>query len=215
MNEADNPIRITLIAPGPTLRVGLRALLESDPGVEIVAEAASLQDIEVTPHHPDILIIAVWDSPARQLELILQDRSRPKAILFLTNQPNTLSSVLDKPNLTIGILSIESSREQILAALRAVGAGLNVIMPAFEMADPMKITAVPEGSTTSTEPLTDRELEVLQWIAQGLPNKQIALKLGISENTVKYHISSIYGKLGVNSRTEAVRAGARLGLVTL
>jgi DNA-binding NarL/FixJ family response regulator len=65
------------------------------------------------------------------------------------------------------------------------------------------------------EPLTERELEVLQQLAQGLANKQIALSLGISEHTVKFHISGIYSKLGATNRTEAVRLGVRRGLVVL
>jgi DNA-binding NarL/FixJ family response regulator len=65
------------------------------------------------------------------------------------------------------------------------------------------------------EELTEREGEVLQLLAQGLANKQIALSLEISEHTVKFHVSSIYAKLGVTNRTEAVRRGARLGLIVL
>ncbi len=65
------------------------------------------------------------------------------------------------------------------------------------------------------EPLTERESQVLQLLAQGLANKQIAASLGISEHTVKFHISSIYGKLGATSRTEAVRNGVQHGLVFL
>jgi DNA-binding CsgD family transcriptional regulator len=71
-----------------------------------------------------------------------------------------------------------------------------------------------EGEPLSEE-LTPREHEVLQLIAEGLPNKLIALKLGISEHTVKFHITSILGKLDAGSRTEAVRLGARRGLVVL
>jgi RNA polymerase sigma factor (sigma-70 family) len=65
------------------------------------------------------------------------------------------------------------------------------------------------------DPLTERERQVLQLTAQGLANKQIATSLDISENTVKFHLSSLYTKLGVTSRTEAVRAGARRGWVVL
>ncbi len=65
------------------------------------------------------------------------------------------------------------------------------------------------------EQLTARELQVLQLLARGLPNKQIALQLGISEHTVKFHVSSIYARLGVSSRTEAVRRGVQQGLVVL
>ena len=69
--------------------------------------------------------------------------------------------------------------------------------------------------TTLDEPLTTRELEVLELLSQGLPNKQIARRLQISEHTVKFHVSSIYAKLGASSRTEAVGRGARAGLITL
>jgi DNA-binding CsgD family transcriptional regulator len=65
------------------------------------------------------------------------------------------------------------------------------------------------------EPLTAREAEVLGLLSQGLPNKQIALRLQISEHTVKFHIAAIFAKLGAASRTEAVSIGARQGLITL
>jgi DNA-binding CsgD family transcriptional regulator len=65
------------------------------------------------------------------------------------------------------------------------------------------------------EPLTPREMEVIQLMAQGLANKQIALALGISEHTVKFHLSSLYAKLGISSRTEAVKRGIELGLISL
>jgi DNA-binding NarL/FixJ family response regulator len=65
------------------------------------------------------------------------------------------------------------------------------------------------------EQLTAREMEVIQLMAQGLANKQIALKLGISEHTVKFHLSSLYVKLGISSRTEAVKRGIELGLISL
>ena len=65
------------------------------------------------------------------------------------------------------------------------------------------------------EALTPRELEVLEALAQGLSNRAIAAQLGISEHTVKFHISSIFGKLGAENRTDAVRRGVRLGLIAL
>jgi DNA-binding NarL/FixJ family response regulator len=65
------------------------------------------------------------------------------------------------------------------------------------------------------EHLTEREIDVLREVARGLTNKQIALALGISEHTVKFHVSSVYGKLGASNRTEAVRKGARRGFIPL
>jgi len=68
---------------------------------------------------------------------------------------------------------------------------------------------------TAIEPLTPRELEVLELVTEGLPNKAIAVRLGISDQTVKFHLASIMGKLGASNRTEAVRRAVRMGLVTL
>jgi len=68
---------------------------------------------------------------------------------------------------------------------------------------------------TAIEPLTPRELEVLELVTEGLPNKAIAVRLGISDQTVKFHLASIMGKLGASNRTEAVRRAVRSGLVTL
>ena len=65
------------------------------------------------------------------------------------------------------------------------------------------------------EPLTPREIQVLELLAEGLPNKAIAARLGISDQTVKFHVSAIYGKLGAANRTDAVRRAARRGLITL
>jgi DNA-binding NarL/FixJ family response regulator len=75
--------------------------------------------------------------------------------------------------------------------------------------------ALPEPAAASDEPLTARELEVLQLLAQGLPNKLIAARLHISEHTAKFHVSSIMLKLGAASRTEAVTSAARRGLLIL
>jgi DNA-binding NarL/FixJ family response regulator len=72
-----------------------------------------------------------------------------------------------------------------------------------------------EEAEKVVNPLTERERQVLQLTARGMANKQIAAALDISENTVKFHLSSLYTKLGVTSRTEAVRAGARRGWVVL
>jgi DNA-binding NarL/FixJ family response regulator len=74
---------------------------------------------------------------------------------------------------------------------------------------------IPQATETAEELLTEREVEVLQLLAQGLANKQIAQLLNISANTVKFHVSSIYTKLGATNRTEAVRLGLQSGLILL
>ena len=100
--------------------------------------------------------------------------------------------------------------------MRAVHQGLLVGAPGLLqplLARPM--SSVGAGLEPLAEPLTSREVEVLQFVAQGLANKQIALALAISEHTVKFHISALYGKLGATNRTEAVRLASRRGLITL
>jgi DNA-binding NarL/FixJ family response regulator len=87
-------------------------------------------------------------------------------------------------------------------------------LPALAPVSPETGVAGP-GDFAPVEELTSRELEVLRLMAEGLPNKTIALRLGISEHTVKFHVNAILGKLGVASRTEAVVRATRLGLILL
>jgi DNA-binding NarL/FixJ family response regulator len=82
-------------------------------------------------------------------------------------------------------------------------------------ADAIVLAAAASEDRAFEEPLTHREIEVLALLAEGLPNKPIAVRLGISDQTVKFHISSIYGKLGAANRTDAVRRAIRRGLVTI
>jgi len=105
-----------------------------------------------------------------------------------------------------GILQENPSFEQLRHTIQAVAAGLMVFDKALVSGRPVEDTA---------ESLTARELDVLRLLAEGSGNKEIALRLKISEHTIKFHISSILGKLGVSSRTEAVSRGLRAGLIDL
>jgi DNA-binding NarL/FixJ family response regulator len=103
-----------------------------------------------------------------------------------------------------GVLTPEATETQISAAIHAVAAGLIVLAP--EPAD-----VLPHTSNT----LTGRETEVLRLIAEGLANKEIAWRLGLSEHTVKFHVSSLLGKLGAATRAEAIGVGLRNGVIML
>jgi DNA-binding NarL/FixJ family response regulator len=115
-----------------------------------------------------------------------------------------------------GVLSLDASPEELSAAVRALGEGLWTGSPVLlgNLLERQPVAMFDEGDPI-VDPLTRREREVLQLAAEGLANKQIALSLGISEHTVKFHLSSLYTKLGATSRTEAIRAGARRGWVVL
>jgi len=107
-----------------------------------------------------------------------------------------------------GILPSDASGEELLAAVHALAQGLVVGLRSLLFADEL-------ATPTERGPLTDRELEVLNLLAKGLANKQIAAALGISEHTVKFHVSSIYSKLNATNRTEAIRTGLRGGWIAL
>jgi DNA-binding NarL/FixJ family response regulator len=113
------------------------------------------------------------------------------------------------------VLPNDTSPDQLAAALQAVASGLVVLHPGNVHSAVPAASVAPRSLDELVEPLTPRESEVLQMLASGLGNKEIAAKLGISEHTVKFHVASILGKLGAASRTEAVSLGIRRGLVLL
>jgi DNA-binding NarL/FixJ family response regulator len=104
-----------------------------------------------------------------------------------------------------GLLRADASPQQIVHAIHSVASGLTI----FDHT----LTTPPPAENVLIEPLTARESEVLQLLADGLPNREIATRLNISEHTIKFHIGSILGKLGASSRTEAVTRGLRSGLI--
>jgi DNA-binding NarL/FixJ family response regulator len=130
-----------------------------------------------------------------------------------------LSRATEAQGVGLGILPREATPEEVTAALTAVAGGLIALdrrvagaLLAVGERMPAPVTDAPE---VAGEPLTARELDVLQLLAQGLPNKLIANRLRISEHTAKFHVSSIMTKLGAASRTEAVTLAARRGLLIL
>ena len=115
-----------------------------------------------------------------------------------------------------GVLSADATEDELWRRVRAVGEGLWVGAPGL-VQSLIRFPGAREclGEDSLIEPLTAREKEVIQLMAQGLANKQIALSLSISEHTVKFHLSSLYAKLGISSRTEAIKRGIELGLISL
>jgi DNA-binding NarL/FixJ family response regulator len=135
-------------------------------------------------------------------------------LLLLSDDPQIARALAALPVRAWGLLSPDVGEEELLAAVNAVHEGLLAAAPALIQPLLGPVTQFAEQDEL-VEELTDREGEILQLLALGLANKQIAVRLGISEHTVKFHVSAIYSKLGVTNRTEAVSHGARLGLVVL
>ncbi|MBL8063885.1 MAG: response regulator transcription factor [Anaerolineales bacterium] len=200
-------IRVAIVSPNHALRVGLREMLSGHAKICVTGDVLSLDD--VNEKETEVALLASVSS-ARMLE------NKPFAVLFLTDNIETVRSALGANLKTWGILSTDVSPDELAAAILAVGEGLWVGAPGL-VEGLMRLPRGGEGlgEESLSEPLTAREREVLQRMAEGLANKQIALLLSISEHTVKFHLSSLYAKLGVASRTEAVKRGIELGLISL
>ncbi len=196
-------IRVAILAPALALRVGLREVFRGLVDIEVVSDASTLDELS----EADVLVLT---SPDYLSDL---DEDAP-AVLLLTDDQSAVTQLMDLP--VWGVLSLDASAEELSAAVRALGEGLWAGSPALlgSLLEHQPTFMIEEGDPI-IDPLTPREREVLQLAAEGLANKQIALTLRISEHTVKFHLSSLYTKLGVTSRTEAIRAGARRGWVIL
>ena len=202
-------IRVTVVSPNPALRIGLRELLADVPEIQVVGEAADLDELELLDEETEVLLLAsVSDLPEMEED--------GPAILLLTDEPEDVQVLVGRNARAWGVLSQNAGGEELAATIRALGEGLWVGTPTLVRGLMRKSKRVELVSGEELpEPLTARETEVLQMIAQGLANKQVALALAISEHTVKFHLSSLYAKLNVSSRTEAIRAGLSLGLISL
>ncbi|MBI1795165.1 MAG: response regulator transcription factor [Chloroflexi bacterium] len=181
-------------APSPAMRVGLRALLSSDETISI-ADEINAADVVITT-----------SAALASLPDELTDSAQSASILFLSGAPLNVRA-LKRLRRAWGILPLDASTEELLAAVHALSQGLIV--------GDVSLLFPNEDETSDRGPLTERESEVINLLAKGMANKQIAVALNISEHTVKFHVSSIYAKLNVTNRTEAVREGLRAGLIAL
>ena len=211
-------IRVFIVAASPLSRASLQSLLRARK-VEVVGSAPDLESLWDQP--PDVevdivLVEASGDHFEETIDSLNQSQlSSEAAIVVLSDrsEPGRLANALRAG--VRAVLPSDTSPDQIVAALEAAAAGLIVLHPAD--VDAMFPAAESTSSALAEliEPLTPRESEVLQMLASGLANKEIATRLAISEHTVKFHVASILGKLGAASRTEAVTLGIRRGLVLL
>jgi len=134
------------------------------------------------------------------------------AIVTLADERRAAAILESLPLRGWAIVLSDGSRDEILAGITAANAGFGA-MPASWSARPVEASVAWAGDDGPDEPLTTREQDVLELLSLGLSNKRIAERLGISEHTVKFHVASIYGKLGAASRAEAIRRAARRGLI--
>jgi DNA-binding NarL/FixJ family response regulator len=204
-------IKVAILAPTLAVRIGIRTLFSGDESIEVVSEAATIEALRNFLDDADVLVF--------QGSLQVVDWQFKKGIearlacLWMTDDAQAVHSLRRVPCRAWGVVPEDVAEIELISALFAVNQGF--IVAPRRMLDPLGLDSMPVGKGEIVDSLTPRETEVLQLLAQGLANKQIAVELEISEHTVKFHISSIYTKLGVASRIEAVRLGFRYGLIVL
>ncbi|GAP14660.1 response regulator containing a CheY-like receiver domain and an HTH DNA-binding domain [Longilinea arvoryzae] len=202
MSDEAVTIRIGLVSAQPRFTTWLMAAVEDSPRLRLMRVVMTIDRID--PKDIDILVLAGEGMPLQELILYLERNSLRGAILFSVEgaiDPKILMSS-SRP---LGWLSPEMTRAQFSAAIEAVYAGFNVISAGEEST----------GGDVEIESLSDRETQVLRFIVEGFSNQMIAEALQISENTVKFHLTNIYSKLGVSRRSAAIRKAIGNGLIAL
>jgi two-component system NarL family response regulator len=215
------PGEVTTIAP-PTkatvllvddhalLRTGVANIINQEPDLEVVAEAGNGADgvVAFERHHPDVTLVDLRMPVMEGVELVRQIRERdPRArVIVLTtyDTDDEISRALKAGAKAYALKDIAA--EDLVACIRDVLAGKTYIAPAAA-------AKLAEGVTRVQ--LTPREMATLRLMADGKANKEIAGELGISDRTVKTHLGHLFEKLGVTSRTEAIKVATRRGLVRL
>lgn len=202
---------VVVVAESALAAARVEAMLRGDRTVRVVVANQSELSTLAAEHDTAILILAMSiQAAARALDALGGARRIPSVIL-LTSTPHEAWTTRTRRAGVRAVLRRDATAEELLAAIAATKAGLLALHPDAMSGAPAAATASPGEPTT----LTPRELEILEMMADGLSNRAIAARLKISRHTVKFHVASILTKLTARSRTEAVTAGVRQGLISL
>jgi DNA-binding NarL/FixJ family response regulator len=200
-------IQVVVIGADSAALASLTARVSGD-GIRVAAQiAASAQ-----PDRPDADVLLV--SGADQFEL-LSPTLDIGVVVLSDDVVRTARLAAARALPAWGVLPRGAASDDVKAALHAVARGLVVVPAGVSRAVPLTTSAVEPDEPGHTDELTRREREVLELASQGLSNREIGAVLGISDHTVKFHLASVYGKLGVATRAEAVQRGLRSGILSL
>ena len=202
------PAHLLLVDDHTLFRTGLRLIVQDHPGVGAIAEAGSVAEAcALAPCAVDLVLLDIQMPGMNGLDGLRPLREAfPQARVVLVSASVAPDAVREaRARGADGFLPKSASGADILDAITLALSGL----PCFPAAN----TPVPPPAGHPAPALTTRQSDVLRLLCAGKPNKVIARELGLSENTVRVHVAAIFGQLGVNSRSAALLAAQRLGLV--
>jgi DNA-binding NarL/FixJ family response regulator len=211
--SAPAPIRIFLVDDHELIRRGLRAFLEGEPDMEVVDEAASARDAigKAQIVKPDLVVLDVRLPDGNGIEVCRELRARcPEArVVMLTSFADDTTLMDSIVAGASGYILKATKQEDLLAALRKVAAGQSLIDPAVTASVFRRLRRQAESSD-ALEALTAQERKILDLIAEGLTNREIAEGIHLAERTVKNYVSHILAKLGMKHRTQAALYASKL-----
>ena len=203
----ENPLRLLIIDDHAVVREGLEAMLGADPGIGRIATAASTEEAlpfcETLRPHVVLLDLRMPGSDGFNALDIIHQRWPEIHVLILSASATVAEVQLARRNGAAGYLSKSADRATLMNAIRTVAAGGLIFCHPAEL------------STVSSVTLSARELEVLRHLGRGLSNQQLGQALGISPETVKSHVKSIFHKLDATDRAEAISRAYEFGLLSI
>jgi two-component system response regulator DegU len=220
-------IKIGIISPQSLFRQGVRHSLSSMSGIEIISEAAADDDALSTVENsmPDVVMVDIDTPSDNGLKLARQIRQRlPNiGVIVLTSTPDDDQLFQAIKAQASAYLSKDITADELLNTVKRTAKGEHPINESFvshpkvaeQVLHHFRELPLGQGAESIVSPVTAREQEILNYMAKGYLNKQIALALEISEQTVKNHVTSILRKLNANARTQAVVEAIKHGLVTI
>ncbi len=210
MSAESRAIRVMVVDDHPLLLQGVAAVLVDEAGIDVVATAASGREAVAAfeKHRPDVTLMDLQMPDMNGIDAIAEIRSRfPSArIVALTTYKGDVSALRALRAGAVGYLLKSQVLTELVEAIRFVHAGGRRIPPEV---------SAELAAHLGEDALSEREIQVLRLVAQGNSNKRVAAELGVTEETIKAHMSSIFAKLDANDRTHAVTIALRRGILEL
>lgn len=211
------PVRVVLADDHPLVRQGIRTMLDASTEVDVVAEASNGEELIelVSMHHPDVVVVDIRMPEMDGLEAvrrIRRDHPDVRALMLTVHDEDAYVHEAIKAGAS-GYLLKTVSEEELVKGINAVAAGKAMLHPVITRQLIDEFAEMSRGDSKPPQELSKREQDVLQLLAYGKSNKEIARALGIGAQTVKTHVSHIFTKLGAADRTGAVALALRKGMV--